>query len=240
MMGIIPAWFTRIGRKDCSAFAPLRRPAYVTGMRRWPSVNRTTTRVRINVIRRIATNGSRRSGSLEASFKVGPAILGTAARMLARIMIEIPFPIPFSVIISPSHMSTTVPADTINMIGRITVGSVMSEMIGTCACALISAIIPYDCRNASGKVSQRVYLLIFCLPCWPSFEISSIRGTITVKSCMMIEALMYGESPISTMEKFSALPPVNMLKAPSNAFWSNTCCSAARSTPGIVIWVMSL
>ncbi len=29
---------------------------------------------------------------------------------------------------------------------------------------------------------------------------------------------MYGETPINTIEKFSALPPVNALKIPKNEF----------------------
>jgi len=48
----------------------------------------------------------------------------------AKIMIEIPFPIPFSVISSPSHTKNTVPAVMVSMIVKIVSGSPMFEMIG--------------------------------------------------------------------------------------------------------------
>ena len=44
-------------------------------------------------------------------------------------------------------------------------------------------------------MSQRVYLVICFCPCSPSFANSSSFGMITVSSCMMIEAVMYGMIP---------------------------------------------
>ena len=51
---------------------------------------------------------------------------------------------------------------------------------------------PYACASASGTVSQWVIWLILFRPDSPSFEISVRRGITGTRSCMMIEAVMYG------------------------------------------------
>ncbi len=80
--------------------------------------------------------------SCDASARVCPAIPGKPAIIPAKISIETPFEIPFSVINSPSHISTIVPVDTVSIIGKITIGFPMSSMIGTLACEFIRSIIP--------------------------------------------------------------------------------------------------
>jgi len=52
---------------------------------------------------------------------------------------------------------------------------------------------------------------------------------------MMIDALIYGEIPINTIERLLALPPVNILNAPSRSLLLNTEFKASRSAPGTEI-----
>ena len=57
--------------------------------------------------------------------------------------------------------------------------------------------------------------LITCWPCAPSLLSASSLGKITVHNCRIIDALIYGERPRSTTEKFLRAPPVSAAKIPN-------------------------
>ena len=83
-------------------------------------------------------------------------------------------------------------------------------------------------------MSQRVYLVICFWPCSPSLASSSSFGMTTVRSCMMIDAVMYGMMPSAKTATRRSAPPENRSRNPatpavpdSKNFWS-----ASRSTPG--------
>src|SRR6266481_5345469 len=69
------------------------------------------------------------------------------------------------------------------------------------------------------------------LPCSPSLEISLMRSEITVISCMMIVALMYGFMPIATMLKRDRPPPEKRSSSPSSACELNSWARAAWLAP---------
>ncbi len=54
---------------------------------------------------------------------------------------------------------------------------------------------PVDCSSASTIVTYRVVWLIFFCPDSPSLDQASSFGITTWRSCMMIEAVMYGMMP---------------------------------------------
>src|SRR3989338_5997576 len=91
---------------------------------------------------------------------------------------------------------------------------------------------PYDCSNDRGSARYRVYWLIFCLPYSPSFERFSNAGMIIVKSWTMIEAVIYGATPIATMEKFSNPPPEKIFSKPRSWLLRKSAFKLSTSTPG--------
>src|SRR3989344_6994175 len=58
------------------------------------------------------------------------------------------------------------------------------------------------------------------------------RGTITVRSCMMIEAVIYGPTPSMTMERFDNPPPENRFKRFKNSLPEKRLASLEVSIPG--------
>src|SRR5579884_384203 len=90
--------------------------------------------------------------------------------------------------------------------------------------------------RASGTVRMRVYWLILLRPYSPSLESSSSRGTIGTSSCMTIDDVMYGYTPIATIEKVCNDPPERMFSICSKLFWFNADCSAPVFTPGTGTW----
>jgi hypothetical protein len=103
-----------------------------------------------------------------------------------------PLPTPRSVINSPSHMMTPVPAVIVITI-RLTVSQidrpVSSGMIGVSSHWFwnswperASATNADACRTARPRVRYRVYWVIFAWPDWPSFFSASSRGITTVSS----------------------------------------------------------
>ena len=77
-----------------------------------------------------------------------------------------------------------------------------------------------------------VYWLSFLRPASPSFINAANCGMIGWSNWMMMEAVMYGYTPIAMTEKFCRAPPESMFSMPSSAFDSKTCCRATRLTPG--------
>nr|GFD48694.1 hypothetical protein [Tanacetum cinerariifolium] len=101
------------------------------------------------------------------------------------IIMEIPLPMPLSVIFSPSHMQNSVPAVMMSIVEMVK--NVPGFMI---ASALIVARKPTDCAITIGMVSTRVYWLIFFRPDSPSFWSFWKYGTAIVSSCNTMEAEM--------------------------------------------------
>ena len=137
-----------------------------------------------------------------------------------KISSDMPLPTPRSVISSPSHMMTAVPAVIVMTIvrdgeDRRGSGSGLLCSPGTGCPDRASATMPVDCRIASPMVRYRVYCVIFAWPDWPSFCSSSRRGMTTVSSWMMMLAVMYGMMPSAKTDSFSSAPPLNRLTSES-------------------------
>ena len=111
--------------------------------------------------------------------------LGTLATMPPKIISEIPLPIPFSLISSPSHIRNAVPAESTNTTTVIWKKSVLSRY-----CLKIPSVIPIACTNARATVRYLVYLAIFFLPSTPSLASLSSAGIAIVSSCSTIDAVI--------------------------------------------------
>ena len=119
MGGITPAVFTRSGK--CVdwppyIFRPTWRLAYWMGMRRWARSMKTTpmSTATIKITRARAMN--RLMSPSLMSWKDFTRAPGMPTTIPEKIIREIPLPIPFSVICSPSHMMSTVPAVRVSMV----------------------------------------------------------------------------------------------------------------------------
>ena len=127
------------------------RLAYCTGMRRWPcSRNTTPTMIaRPNRQTIVKTSGPLFSRML-------PPSAGMRAAMLTNISSDMPLPMPRSVISSPNHMITAVPAVIVStMMARL--NTVLSGMIGSSQSPnrpprLAMAMMPVACRTARPMV----------------------------------------------------------------------------------------
>jgi len=165
---------------------------------------------------------------------------GIRTTIPAKMIREMPFPIPFSEICSPIHMMREVPAVSVNMVKRrkphpgcgtsaVPFGSFMlsSPMAMKSDWKAERAIVPY-----------RVYWVIFFRPASPSLARRSRAGTTTVRSWRMIDAEMYGMMPRAKMVKLRRLPPEKRSTRPSSVFCtlSKNLASAALSTPGVGTW----
>src|ERR1700733_545538 len=131
-----------------------------------------------------------------------------------KIMTDMPLPTPRSVISSPIHMITAVPAtiamtivamwntDAFGMIGL----ALMSQP-GNSVPLRASSMYPVDCRIARPMVRYLVYCVIFAWPAWPSFFSVSSRGMTTVSNWRMMLAVMYGMMPSANTDMYlRALP----------------------------------
>ena len=140
-------------------------------------------------------------------------VVGNPATIPAKIKSDTPLPRFFSDINSPSHIRNTDPA-------AITKSELIQVKISSCPitpCRESKTIKPYPCSIARGTVKSRENWLNFCLPASPSYlYICSRDGNIIVKSCMMIEPVMYGPRPSITIEKLSKPPPVKALINPNS------------------------
>ena len=77
-----------------------------------------------------------------------------------------------------------------------------------------------------------MYWLILLRPYSPSRDSAWSRGTTPVISCMMIEALMYGFTPMATIENVDRPPPLNRSSSCRNVCDSIRSLTAAWSTAG--------
>ena len=136
-----------------------------------------------------------------------------------KIRIDMPLPIPRSVISSPSHMMTAVPevmVTTIVAMTQIDSFGMMSELQdwNSRPGVRATAIRPVDCRTASPTVRYRVYWVSRAVPDCPSCLRASKRGITTVSSCTMMLAVMYGMIPSAKIDSWSSAPPLNRLIRP--------------------------
>ena len=122
-----------------------------------------------------------------------PTRLGTRAMMPAKMMIETPLPMPFSVISSPSQIRNIVPAAVVMRnasVGR-TVRALKRPKSLMAPALASSAPCPSACSMASGTVTMRVIWLRRCRPASPPSRInSSRRGMTGCKIWMAICAVM--------------------------------------------------
>ena len=111
MRGIIPAELTLRGKKVAPLWRCIRPPRntllpYWTGTLRWASVNKTMTKKIPKV------NMARRSSPAPSSLcnRAWPIMVGNPATIPPKMIRDIPFHSPRSVISSPSHTLYIVPA----------------------------------------------------------------------------------------------------------------------------------
>src|SRR5260370_27946231 len=139
---------------------------------------------------------------------------------VVKISTDMPLPAPRSVISSPSHMMTVVPATMMITI----VAMVRTEALGIGGLAppdaphplnrvpdLASSTYPVDWSTARPTVRYLVYWVILACPACPScFSVSS-RGITTVSSCRMMLAVMYGMKPGAHTDRPSSALPLSRL-----------------------------
>ena len=120
-------------------------------------------------------------------------------------MSEMPFPMPRSVICSPSHMTKIVPA----VIVMIVMSLKKRPGFGTTPAAMFSRknAMPIAWMIERATVPYRVYCVIFFRPSSPSFASFSKYGITACRSWMMIDALMYGMMPSAKIVTRLKLPP---------------------------------
>ena len=152
---------------------------------------------------------------------------GTRATMPAKMMKLMPLPMPRSVISSPIHMASTVPAASVTIwrdrrqAQDVEVGDdALRRQDGEVAIGLQQ-------RERHGQVAR---VLVDLGPAVLAFARSACRrGTTPVMSCMMIEALMYGLTPIATIENERRPPPENRSSSCRN------CCCSTRFGDGVAV-----
>ena len=137
---------------------------------------------------------------------------------VVKISTDMPLPTPRSVISSPIHMMTVVPATMVITI----VAMVKTEPFGISGLAvpaapqplnrvpdLASSTYPVDWSTARPTVRYLVYWVILACPACPScFSVSS-RGITTVSSCRMMLAVMYGMMPSANTDRRSSAWPLS-------------------------------
>ena len=152
---------------------------------------------------------------------------------------EMPLPMPRSEICSPSHMMNAVPVVSVMIVmNRNAQPGFGTTIPKPPAFELSSQIeIPNDCTSDSRTVPNRVYCVIFFRPASPSLLSFSRYGQTTVRSCRMIDAVMYGMIPRAKIVSLEKFPPENMSTKPriEPPLRSNIAFRALASTPGVGI-----
>src|SRR6201994_455398 len=145
---------------------------------------------------------------------------GMTEMTVVKISTDMPLPTPRSVISSPIHMMTVVPATMVITI----VAMVNVEAFGISGLAapdapqplnrvpdLASSTYPVDWSTARPTVRYLVYWVILACPAWPSCLSVSSRGMTTVSSCRMMLAVMYGMMPSANTDSRSSAWPLSRL-----------------------------
>ncbi len=132
---------------------------------------------------------------------------------MVKMSTDMPLPTPRSVISSPSHMMTAVPAvmqmTMVEMVNTDEFGISDLVQLGNRLPDRANAMIPVDWRMASPMVRYRVYWVILAWPAWPSWRRVSSRGITTASSWRMMLAVMYGMMPRANTDSLSSAPPLN-------------------------------
>ena len=159
---------------------------------------------------------------------------GTLDTIPANINIEIPFPIPFDVILSPNHINKDVPA----ISDKTTTNPANTPFCTNIPDDLYEKKIPSPSTRASTNDINFVYLSIFFLPSSPPSLVSLSSAGITIASnWITIEAVIYGVIDIANIESLENAPPEIMLIIPVTLFvyWLIVLCNFTMSTIGMVI-----
>ncbi len=139
---------------------------------------------------------------------------GTRDRILIVNTMEIPLPIPFSVIRSPIHIKNALPA----VKAMMTVITLNALYVCKRPCLPKPIAMALDSISARTTVTYLVMDAIFFLPSAPSRCISSSFGIAIVISCIMIEDVIYGvifnaridirrnDPPVKASSKLKASP----------------------------------
>src|ERR1700761_3798798 len=143
---------------------------------------------------------------------------GMTEMTVVKISTDMTLPTPRSVISSPIHMMTVVPATMVITI----VAMVNTEPFGISGLELpdapqplnnvpdrASSTYPVDWSRARPTVRYRVYWVILDCPDWPSFFSVSSRGITTVSSWRMMLAVMYGMMPSANTDSRSSAWPLS-------------------------------
>ena len=137
---------------------------------------------------------------------------GVPDTILIRSTMEIPFPTPLSVILSPIHIRRAEPAviaaTTVRYPQTLRWSSRRSPFSAkaNCHCAGL--------EKSQATVRYLVYSAIFFLPSSPSFCISSSFGIAMVSNCIMMEDVIYGVMLSAKIDMEEKDPPVIALKNP--------------------------
>src|SRR5580698_4325381 len=157
-----------------------------------------------------------------------------------KIMTDMPLPTPRSVISSPIHMMTAVPATIAMTIVAMwntdafgIIGLALMSQFGNSVPLRASSMYPVDCRIARPMVRYLVYCVIFAWPDWPSFLSVSSRGMTTVRSWRMMLAVMYGMMPSANTDKYLSALPLSRSTI-CNTFWAPELATAFEQIPTFV------
>ena len=143
-------------------------------------------------------------------------VFGKAAIILQRMIVEVPLPMPCSEMSSPSHMRSAEPAVIAVIARNQSFGVIVTVPVVDCVTTVWNKIKIYatDCKTARGIEIMRVHWLILRRPVSPSLLSSSMRGIAFVRSCITIDAVMYGERPTRIIERLVKPPPEMRLMKP--------------------------
>src|SRR5687768_6315336 len=163
--------------------------------------------------------------------KVCASVCGRRPTMPAKMITLMPLPMPFSLMSSPSHISTSVPATSVARI-EIVAAQSSGPKAGRTPERCMNTATPMPWSSASGTVRMRVYWLILLRPYSPSLVRRSSAGIVWLSSVMMIEALMYGFTPSATTDSRARPPPEKRSSRLSSWLLFRTAVSCSWSTPG--------
>ena len=141
MIGITPALFTRSGMCVLPPEyirVPRTRLAYWTGIRRWPSWMKMIAAITRTEMMAMAPSARKFCWT----WRVCSTVFGSRPTIPAKMMKLIPFPMPRSLISSPSHMRMIVPAVSDARIESVTVRSEGPNAFNT----------PWRCMNTATPI----------------------------------------------------------------------------------------
>ena len=230
--GITPDWLTFIGIWELCppyVFLPTTLLAYCTGIFLVASCIYVTA----IIVRSITTTNitAAHIASLPFCTLLIALIIsiGTLEIIPTNIIIELPLPKPFSVILSPIHINNILADTNVKII--VEIKNILS-VLRALKPLIIPNVIPIACTRASANAVYLVYLLIFFLPSSPDFWSSSRLSKPIVRSCKMIDAVIYGPIPNANSVKLLNAPPVNILYRESRLLLPTISFIILVSTPG--------